>query len=345
MARAAFELDGTRITPGTRASVALPVSDLPDHTPVSLRVEVLHGKRPGPTMFVSAAVHGDEVIGVEIARRLLRTPQLEKLRGTLLVVPIVNAFGFLARSRYLPDRRDLNRCFPGSTGGSLGSRLAHIFLNDVVLRCEFGIDLHSAAVHRTNLPQIRITPGDQTTATMAKSFGAPVILKSVLRDGSLRGEAAARGTPVLLYEAGEGLRFDEFAVRAGVAGILRVMRDQGMLAAKGIARARKPSLICITSTWLRAPSGGLLRTFRAEGDVVEAGDVLAAISDPAGAIDTELVAPSSGILIGRAILPVVNEGDAVFHLAEISPTADENTVDAMTAQLEADPLFDEDEII
>ncbi|GGX61452.1 deacylase [Tateyamaria omphalii] len=345
MPRGAFQLGDINVAPGSRASVALPVSDLPDHTPVSLRVEVLHGKRPGPTMFVSAAVHGDEVIGVEIARRLLRTPQLDKLRGTLLVVPIVNAFGFLARSRYLPDRRDLNRCFPGSASGSLGSRLAHIFLNDVVLRCDFGIDLHSAAVHRTNLPQIRITPGDQITATMARSFGAPVILTSSLREGSLRGEAAERGTPVLLYEAGEGLRFDEFSVRAGVAGILRVMRDQDMLAAKGIAHPRTPSLTCNSSTWLRAPSGGLLRTFRAEGDVVEENEVLAAISDPAGSTETELIAPSSGILIGRAVLPVVNEGDAVFHLAEISPTADEDTVEAMTAQLEADPLFDEDEII
>ena len=132
MARAPFLLGDHEVASGTRASIALPVSALPDHTPVSLRVEVLHGRRPGPTMFVSAAVHGDEVIGVEIARRLLRTPQLDKLRGTLLVVPIVNAFGFLARSRYLPDRRDLNRCFPGSASGSLGSRLAHIFLQDIV---------------------------------------------------------------------------------------------------------------------------------------------------------------------------------------------------------------------
>ncbi|WP_299653734.1 succinylglutamate desuccinylase/aspartoacylase family protein [uncultured Tateyamaria sp.] len=345
MPHEAFQLGGVSVAPGTSASVALPVSALPDHTPVSLRVEVIHGKRPGPTMFVSAAVHGDEVIGVEIARRLLRTPQLDKLRGTLLVVPIVNAFGFLARSRYLPDRRDLNRCFPGSASGSLGSRLAHIFLHDVVLRCDFGIDLHSAAVHRTNLPQIRVTQGDALTAHMARSFGAPVILTSSLREGSLRGEAAKQGTPVLLYEAGEGLRFDEFAVRAGVAGILRVMRDQGMLAAKGIARTPAPSLVCKGSGWLRAPSGGLLRTFRAEGDVVEEGDVLAAVSDPSGSTETELLAPAPGILIGRAVLPVVNEGDAVFHLAEINPTADEDTVEVMSAQLDADPLFDEDEII
>lgn len=345
MTRTPFEIGSDVIAPGTRRSVALPVSALPDHTPVNLAVEVIHGKRAGPTMFVSAAVHGDEVIGVEVVRRLLRAPQLDKMRGTLLVVPIVNSFGFLARSRYLPDRRDLNRCFPGSSKGSLGSRLAHIFLNDVVLRCDFGIDLHSAAVHRTNLPQIRVTPGDKTTARMAQAFGAPVILTSSLRQGSLRGEAAERGTPVLLYEAGEGLRFDEFAVRAGVAGILRVMRDQGMVAAKGISRAHAPSLVCRASQWLRAPSGGLLRTFRAEGDVVAEDDVLATVSDPAGGIETDLRAPGPGILIGRAVLPVVNEGDAVFHLAELHPKADEDTLEALTAQLVDDPLFDEDEII
>lgn len=345
MPREAFSIGGVEVAPGTRSSITLPVSALPDHTAVGLTVEVIQGKRAGPIMFVSAAVHGDEVIGVEIVRRLLRTPQLSNLRGTLLVVPIVNSFGFLARSRYLPDRRDLNRCFPGSSSGSLGSRLAYIFLREVVLRCDFGIDLHSAAEHRTNLPQIRVTPRDETTARMARAFGAPVILTSPLRDGSLRGEAAARGTPVLLYEAGEGLRFDEFGVRVGLAGILRVMRDEDMLAAKGIAKARTPSLICRASTWVRAPVGGLLRTFRAEGDIVEDGDVLAAISDPAGDNETEVLAPGPSILIGRAVLPVVNEGDALFHLAELSPTAKEDTVDALTAQLEADPLFDEDEII
>ena len=345
MPREPFSIGGVEVAPGDQASVTLPVSALPDHTAVGLNVEVIHGKRDGPVMFVSAAVHGDEVIGVEIVRRLLRTPQLSHVRGTLLVVPVVNSFGFLARSRYLPDRRDLNRCFPGLSSGSLGSRLAYIFLREVVLRCDFGIDLHSAAEHRTNLPQIRVTPRDETTARMARAFGAPVILTSPLRDGSLRGEAAERGTPVLLYEAGEGLRFDEFGVRVGVAGILRVMRDEGMLAAKGIAKARTPSLICSTSSWLRAPVGGLLRTFRAEGEIVDEGDVLAAISDPAGDVETELIAPAPGILIGRAVLPVVNEGDAVFHLAELSPSANEDTVDALTAQLEADPLFDEDEII
>ncbi|MBD3663472.1 succinylglutamate desuccinylase/aspartoacylase family protein [Sulfitobacter aestuariivivens] len=343
--RAAFKIAGQPIAPGTAKHVDLPVSTLPDHTPVNLSVEVHHGKRAGPTVFVSAAVHGDEVIGVEIVRRLLRTPQLKKLKGTLLVIPVVNSFGFLNRARYLPDRRDLNRCFPGSPTGSLGARLAHIFLQEVVLRCDFGIDLHSAAVHRTNLPQVRVSPADKKTHAMAQQFGAPVILTSALREGSLRAVAAEHGTPVLLYEAGEGLRFDELAVRAGVAGILRVLRGADMLPAKGIAKPKAAPHVCTTSTWLRAPAGGLLRTFRAEGEMVEEGDVLATVSDPFGHEDTDLVAPNAGILIGRAMLPVVNEGDAVFHLAKLSPKAAEDTVDDLATQLESDPLFDEDEII
>ena len=345
MARAAFELGGEVIQPGTARTVELPVSTLPDHTPVTLSVNVRHGKRAGPTVFVSAAVHGDEVIGVEIVRRLLRAPQLAYLRGTLLVIPIVNSFGFLNRSRYLPDRRDLNRCFPGHPSGSLGSRLAHIFLNDVVLRCEVGIDLHSAAVHRTNLPQIRVSPDDARTQALARTFGAPVILTSSLRDGSLRAEAATRGTSVLLYEAGEGLRFDELAVRAGVAGILRVLRSMEMLPAKGIAKARVTSHECDASTWVRAPAGGLLRTFRAEGEIIAQGDMLASVADPFGVTETVITAPQDGILIGRAILPVVNEGDAIFHLAQLSPEAAEQTVEKLEAQLGSDPLFDEDEII
>jgi predicted deacylase len=345
MPNAPFEIAGVTIDAGTSQTVTLPVSILPDHTPVGLHVQVHHGKRAGPTICVTAAVHGDEVIGVEIVRRLLRAPQLAALRGTLLAVPVVNSFGFLSRSRYLPDRRDLNRCFPGHPSGSLGSRLAHIFLNEVVQRCDFGIDLHSAAIHRTNLPQVRISPNDPFTHQMAIDFGAPVVLTSPLRDGSLRAVAAKHGTPILLYEAGEGLRFDEMAVRAGVAGILRVMRAKGMLPAKGIAKAKVAPYICGASTWLRAPAGGLLRTFRAEGETVAKGDVLATVSDPFGTVETDLVAPSPGILIGRAILPVVNEGDAVFHLAQLSPKASEDTVDDLSTQLETDPLFDEDEII
>lgn len=344
--RAAFEIGGQTILAGTRQTVDLPVSVLSDHTPVSMSVHVVHGKADGPTVFVSAGIHGDEVIGVEIVRRLLRARNLKSLRGTLIVIPIVNAFGFINHSRYLPDRRDLNRMFPGTSGGSLASRLAHLFLNEIVARCDLGIDLHSAAIHRTNLPQVRISPDNAYTAQLAEVFGAPVILQSPLREGSLRGAAKEIGKDVLLFEAGEGLRFDEMSVRAGVAGILRVLHHVGQLPAKGIAKPKAPSQYCTSSKWLRAPAGGLLRTFRADGDVVAKGDVMAVVADPFGELEEEVIAPFNGIVVGRAVLPIVNEGDAVFHLARVKSMAvAEGAVEDLNDQLSDDPLFDEDEII
>ncbi|EPX81159.1 succinylglutamate desuccinylase/aspartoacylase family protein [Litoreibacter arenae] len=344
--RAPYKIGGVEIAAGTRQTVNLPISTLSDHTPVTMSVHVIHGKREGPTMFVSAGIHGDEVIGVEILRRLLRTKALGSLRGTLLVVPIVNAFGFHNHSRYLPDRRDLNRCFPGSPTGSLASRLAHDFMTRVVERCSFGIDLHSAAIHRTNLPQIRVSGAAPEMMTLARSFGAPVILTSALRDGSLRGAARDRGIDVLLYEAGEGLRFDEMYVRAGVAGILRVMATREMLPRKAVAPAKATSILCKSSKWVRAPAGGLLRAFKSEGDVVEDGELLAAVSDPFGENEVELFASFDGIIVGRAVMPIVNEGDAIYHIAEVVSNARaETAVEDLSTQLEEDPLFDEDEII
>lgn len=344
--RPSFELAGVSVEPGTRKTINIPVSMLSDHTPVTLSAHVIHGRNDGPTMFVSAGIHGDEVIGVEIVRRLLRTKNLKSLRGTLIVVPIVNTFGFLNHSRYLPDRRDLNRCFPGSENGSLGSRLAHIFMRDIVARCSLGIDLHSAAINRMNLPQVRVSANNKDTLRLAHVFGAPVILTSALRDGSLRQEAKKVGVDVLLYEAGEGMRFDEMSVRAGLAGILRVLKDVGLLPRAGIAGPKAKSILCSDSHWLRAPAGGLLRMFKAEGDLVEEGDVIAAISDPFGESEIEVATKYSGIIVGRAVMPIVHEGDALFHVAAVkSADVAEAAVGDLASQLEESPLFDEDEII
>jgi predicted deacylase len=263
-----------------------------------------------------------------------------------MVIPVVNAFGLINHSRYLPDRRDLNRMFPGSAGGSLASRLANLFLTEVVARSDLGIDLHSAAIHRTNLPQIRISPDNAKTAELAEVFGPPVVLQSPLREGSLRGAAKEMGKDILLYEAGEGLRFDEMSIRAGVSGILRVLHHMGMINAKGITKPKAKPQYCTSSKWLRAPMGGLLRTFRADGDVVAAGDVMAIVSDPFGENESEVIAPFNGIVVGRAVLPIVNEGDAVFHLARVkSMSKAEDAVGDLSTQLADDPLFDEDEII
>lgn len=344
--RSAFLLGGQEVAPGTRTTIDMPVSVLSDHTPVTLSAHVVHGRKPGPVMFVSAAIHGDEVIGVEVVRRLLRASPVARLSGTLIAVPIVNSFGFLNQSRYLPDRRDLNRSFPGHQRGSLAARLADLFMTEVVSRCDLGIDLHSAAVGRENLPQIRLTPGNTRLRELGDAFAAPVTLVSKVREGSLRLEAGNAGVDVLLYEAGEGLRFDEFAARAGVAGILRVMERLGMIAARGVPRARGASVLCEGSYWVRAPSGGLLRTLKASGEYVEAGTVLGIVSDPFGEAEAEVVAEQTGIVIGRSNLPVVNEGDALFHLGlPAAPKHAEAAAEGFDAHLEAPPLFDEDEII
>jgi len=346
-----FVIGEHSIAPGTRRTVDLPVSVLSDHTPVTMSVHVLHGRRPGPVLFVSAAIHGDEVIGVEIARRLLKAPQLEapeleRLKGTLLVIPIVNAFGFLNHSRYLPDRRDLNRSFPGSQRGSLAGRLANLFMSEIVNRADYGIDLHSAAIHRANLPQIRVSPSQPDTLSLAKAFGAPVVLTSKVREGSLREAAQAKGTDVLVFEAGEGLRFDEMAIRAGVSGILRVMRSLKMVGSKGITKPKARSILTKSSYWVRSPAGGLLRPFKYIGDVVEPQMLPGIVSDPFGENERNVIADYGGLVVGRTNLPVVNEGDGLFHIADVSEKYDaELTLDSLASQLEADPLFDEDEII
>ncbi|MFO8153570.1 succinylglutamate desuccinylase/aspartoacylase family protein [Thioalkalivibrio sp.] len=344
--RADFEIGTERIAPGKRRTVDLPVSVLSDHTPVTMSAHVVHGRRAGPVVFVSAGIHGDEIIGIEIVRRLLGHSTLRSLRGTLVAVPIVNAFGFLNHSRYLPDRRDLNRCFPGSRTGSLASRLAHLFLNEIVMRADLGIDLHSAAVHRSNLPQIRVSPDQPETLRLARIFGAPVILLSKLRDGSMRGAAREAGVDVLLYEAGEALRFDETAVRAGTLGILRILHSQGMIPAKGVSQPRRRPLLCRSSHWVRAAQGGLLRSFRSEGDVVKEGEILAIVSDPFGQSEVPVVADAGGIIVGRTVFPSVNEGDALFHIAGIaSLERAETTLEAIASQWEEEPLEYEDEII
>lgn len=344
--RAAFVVGDTEILPGERRTVDIPVSMLSDHTPVSMSVHVVHGRRPGPVLFVSAAIHGDEIIGVEIVRRLLRTRQMRSLRGTLLAIPVVNAFGFLNRSRYMPDRRDLNRCFPGRPKGSLAARLAHIFMREIVGKADVGIDIHSAAANRSNLPQIRVSASQPKALELARAFGAPLILISKLRDGSLRIAAQEHSVDVLVYEAGEGLRFDENSVRTGVAGILRVMHTMEMIGAKGVPRLRARSIRSSSSHWVRAPAGGLLRSYKTIGEEVGVNDVLGVVSDPFGERETEVRPEERGLVIGRAELPIVNEGDGLFHIAEVGPNSDpESTIDSIAATLEEHPIFDEDEII
>jgi hypothetical protein len=341
-----FPIGGAEIEPGTRRTIHLPVSAFANQMPVSLTVHVIHGERLGPAMFISGAVHGDEILGTEIIRRIIKHDALKELAGTLIAVPIVNAFGFLNHSRYMPDRRDLNRSFPGSDQGSLASLLADLFMREVVLRARYGIDLHSAGLHRTNLPQIRIAPDDPDLLHLAEAFGPPVILVSKLREGTLRQCARDRGIKVLLFEGGEALRFDEVAIRAGVLGILRVMKSLGMISAGDVNPGKVPPAISHASTWLRALDGGLLRTKVVPGDHVAKGQVLAEIIDPLGDRQIALASDENGIVIGRTHLPIVHRGDAVFHIARVKdPEISHARIGRIEGDLVHAPMFDEDEII
>ncbi|HYQ73077.1 MAG TPA: succinylglutamate desuccinylase/aspartoacylase family protein [Gammaproteobacteria bacterium] len=332
------------VTPGQRITLDLPMASLYSHAPMSLPVQVIHSKRNGPCLFISAAIHGDEINGVEIIRRLLRLPLLTRLRGTLLAVPIVNVYGFVNRSRYLPDRRDLNRSFPGSDKGSMAARLAELFLEEIVSRSDYGVDLHTGAIHRENLPQIRANLDDPETARIASAFHVPVLLNSDIRDGSLRQIAAEYGIPILLYEAGEALRFDERAISAGVKGIVAVMRSIGMLPAT--SRVRQPSepLVARASSWVRAGRSGILRITSPLGARVRRDEVVGIISDPFGQMELEVRANCAGIIIGRTNLPLVNEGEALFHIARFeSVKAAESTVEAFQAdELPVDPALEEE---
>ena len=343
--RAPYEIGGKAVQPGYEATVNIQIANLSTAVPVSLPIRVVHGRDDGPTLFVSAAVHGDEIVGVEIIRRLLRRVTGHRINGTLLLVPVVNIFGFVTHDRYLPDRRDLNRSFPGNANGSLAAQLANAFRSEVVKRSDFGIDLHSAAVHRTNYPQIRVSADSPKAAEMALAFSPPAIITAPLRDGSLREFARADGVEMLLYEAGEALRFDEFAIRIGVRGILRVMAQMGMIDRQPEPEEFQPVLSHKTS-WLRSPQGGIFVAQPHAGALVEEGDVLGTVSNPFGDDMVELHAPFSGMIIGEAMLPVVNRGDALFHIARLDHfDSAADRLKTITDAVNADALLDEDELI
>ncbi|MBU2882449.1 succinylglutamate desuccinylase/aspartoacylase family protein [Psychrosphaera sp. B3R10] len=305
------------IMPGEQRKIELPVAKLYTDADVSLPVHIFRSKKPGPTIFISAAVHGDELNGIEIIRRLITQKNFKIIRGTVIAVPMVNVYGVVNQSRYMPDRRDLNRCFPGSSKGSLAGRVAFKFLNEIVKQCDYGIDLHTGAIHRSNLPQIRADLTDDATKELAQVFGVPVVLHSNVLDGSLRQAAVENDTKVLLYEAGEALRFDEFSIRAGMKGILNVLQFLGMMR-RSSGKKRKPlePFIANSSGWMRANASGIVHNKVDLGDQIEKNDILAEIGSPFGEVIDVVKATRSGILIGKQNIPLVQEGEAMFHIAD-----------------------------
>lgn len=306
---------GIDIKPGEERKVELPSVHLYTDTPMPIPVYVKRGRQDGPTLLVCAAIHGDELNGIEIINRLINSRATRALRGTLITVPIVNVYGVISKSRYMPDRRDLNRSFPGSARGSLAGRIAQMFLTEVVAHCDYGVDLHTGAIHRSNLPQVRANLSDSETNELAHAFGVPVLLNANGRDGSLRQCAAERGVKMLLYEAGEALRFDELSIRAGVKGIVNVMRHLGMLAKSRRRRELVEPFIARRSVWMRATDSGVVSHHRQLGDLVQKGDILATISDPYGRTLDTVRSSVEGIIIGKQNIPLAQEGEAMYHVA------------------------------
>lgn len=311
--RAPFVLSGVEVQRGERRTVDVPLPQLYTHTAIPMPVQVLHGTKDGPRLFLTAALHGDELNGMEIIRRVVARLDPARIRGTVLAVPVVNMFGLITQSRYLPDRRDLNRSFPGSPNGSLASRLACTVRREIIRSCTHGIDLHTAGVNRTNLPQIRANLDDPETRQCAVAFGAPVIVNSAVRDGSLRQAAVESGVHVLVYEAGEPLRFNDDAIETGVSGVLRVMTALGMRIGHSRIR-RKPHLEVRTSKWVRARRSGILRLSIGVGDHVRKGQVIGQISDSFEESKVVVRSPHTGLVIGQTVNPLVYRGDAIVHV-------------------------------
>ena len=328
----------TEIQPGRRTTIDLPVARLYTHTEMSIPVHVIHGKKAGPRLFVSAVIHGDEINGLEIIRRLLKLKLVSKISGTLILIPIVNVYGFINRSRYFPDRRDLNRFFPGSDQGSPASRLAKLFMEEIVEKCTHGIDLHTGSNHRVNLPQIRANMEDPETERLARSFRAPVIVDARLRDGSLREAVADKRIPMLLYEAGEAFRFNELAIKTGVRGIISVMREIGILKKSMSPKSAAEPLVVKTTKWIRAPKSGILHWGAPLGASVSNEQLIGRIGDPFGESEENVVSSISGVVIGRLGLPLVYAGDALFNIAV---TDDSSTAVEALELLDIEPFDDQ----
>lgn len=314
-----FTLAGTKIEPGTHEIIIFPAADLYTQTKIGIPIHVFHGKQAGPKLFVTSAIHGDELNSIEIIRRLHNQKWLKHLRGTLITIPVVNIYGFIIQSRYLPDRRDLNRTFPGNKEGSLAARLANILTEEIISQCQYGIDLHTGARRRMNLPQLRVDLEAPGVKQLAKVFEAPVIIDAKIRDGSLRQAACELGIPLLVYEGGEALRINELCIRMGLRGIAKVMNHLKMISVPSLNKKSKfKPVITQTARWIRAPVSGFLepninlnRSF-----LVKKGQTIAYIHDPFLINPSQpVIAPFSGVIIGSTNLPVINEGDAIFNIA------------------------------
>lgn len=308
-------LRGETIGLGQKRKIVLTVGQLPTGTVIEFPVFVHRGKADGPTVLFLAGMHGNEINGVEILRRLLHRDLIKIRRGTVLAIPVFNIFGFINFSRELPDGKDPNRSFPGTESGSLASRMARMFMDEILPHIDCGVDFHTGGQSVHNFPQIRCTLSLPENRRLASAFGAPFTVDAKLRDKSMRKEAQKQGKPILIYEAGETLRLDEFSVSEGIQGARRLLRNLGLT-----EDGPTPSSTRFISAdrWIRAKRSGILHVQVGNGSKVEKGQILGTITDPYGERESPIKSPVAGWVIAINHMPVINQGDALIHLGEAS---------------------------
>lgn len=314
--RPSFKIAGERIPLGQSKDVRLVISETYTGEKVHVPLRVIRAKKPGPTIFITAAIHGDEVNGTGIIHDFLFGDLIELKCGTLILAPVVNVFGFESHERYLPDRRDLNRSFPGSAKGSLAGRIAHTLMTELVDKCDYGIDLHTAAFQRTNFPNIRADLTNPAARRLAEAFGCFMIVDGKGPLGSFRREATKRGCPTIILEAGEPWKVEPSVLQIGTRGIRNIlagleMIDECMVKPPFLAKVRK-------TQWVRATVGGILKFHLSPGDFVEAGQALVTNYSIMGVEQNTLTSPTHGIVLGMTTMPAVKPGEPICNIATLT---------------------------
>ncbi|TWU08021.1 succinylglutamate desuccinylase/aspartoacylase family protein [Stieleria varia] len=306
---------GNHVQPGSFVNTELLITETYSSRSVSVPIQVRRGIEPGPTLFVCAALHGDEINGTGAIRTLLGDANWTLRRGTLLLIPILNVLGFERHSRYLPDRRDLNRCFPGSDSGSMASRMARVIFDALVRRCDYGIDLHTAAVRRTNFPNVRADIRKPECMRIAKAFGSGIILAGSGPQGSFRREATRAGCPTIVVEGGEVWKVEPSVAECMTRGVLNVLKELEMI--DGKPEVPENQAMIKQTKWIRAERGGFVAMHVAPGDIVVKGQPIATNSSLLSEDQNRLVAPFTGIVIGMSTLPAVQPGEPIVHLGRL----------------------------
>jgi len=308
-----------KIAPGQSVQVFLNVYKLPTNTFIEVPVFVFNAKQDGPTVLFLSGMHGDELNGVDVVRKLIGRDDVRKpKRGCVIAIPVINIISFLSGTRELPDGRDLNRCFPGSKTGSLASRIAHDLMHTIIPQIDFGVDFHTGGAKISNYPQIRCVFSDPKNLKLGKIFSPLMVVNSPFRDNTLRKEAARLGKQILVFEGGESMRWDYHSINEGVNGCLRLLHHHKMI---DWELPPNPTVFVEKSTWVRARSSGLFHTSKDSGTYVKKGEVLGMICDPYGDNEEKIIAPVSGHIVGINNQPVINQGDALIHLGVIESEA------------------------